>query len=313
MNYTDITENTSIQSDVESYLSNPDNSDLYRLNTLDPIPEEPADPDSICVLASDDQSAEPKDDNKYFLVSNSLSELITDFQRQEARKNLGIADKYTMTWGNITGNLVNQTDIYNFIRSQDISYGNLIIGDLNKSLDYFNQLIKDMAEGLSGNVILFSVTPDHRIYSDNPEDVTVTWMYARDVTSQKINGIQIDSTERSYTFHNISAQFQISLKYVLNSVEYTKTVSFQTMYPIYYGVSSDYEQDAITLSDTFSVTAGSDEYIYAIVSKPGTFTISGLTGGFEQISTLEISGMTYYVYKSTNMNLGNTKITFTGI
>lgn len=86
-----------------------------------------------------------------------------------------------MTWGNITGNLVNQTDLYSFIKDQAVSYGNLIISDLNKSLDYFDSLIKDMAEGINGNVILFNVSPDHRIYSDEKQDVRVDWMYAKDV------------------------------------------------------------------------------------------------------------------------------------
>lgn len=181
MNYTDITQTENVQTDIVQPSLQTDNKDLYELKELDPVIEPEKPNDSICVLPSPEPESIPNTDGKYFSVDNLLSELQTDFQKQTARLNLGIADKYTMTWGNITGNLVNQADMYGFIKDQAVSYGNLIIGDLNKSLDYFDSLIKDMAEGINGNVILLNVSPDHRIYSDEKQDVRVDWMYTKDV------------------------------------------------------------------------------------------------------------------------------------
>ena len=78
---------------------------------------------------------------------------------------------------------------------------------------------------------------------------------------------------------------------------------------MYYGTSSDYLSDKVSFSDSFSVSAGEGQYIYIIVSKISEFTVMGLTGGFENIGQIQISGLTYYIYKSINSNLGQTDIT----
>ncbi len=39
----------------------------------------------------------------------------------------------------------------------------------------------------------------------------------------------------------------------------------------------------------------------------------GLTGGFEMTGQTLISGLTYYIYKSVNSNLGQTDVTITNI
>lgn len=67
---------------------------------------------------------------------------------------------------------------------------------------------------------------------------------------------------------------------------------------------------------TFSVTAGASDYIiYAYPSRLGsaTFTVGGFEGGFQSPETVSItnaSGFTenYYVYRSTNVNLGTTSV-----
>ena len=58
-----------------------------------------------------------KDSNGYFLLDNLFSELTDEYQRTLARINLGIADEYSLTWGNIKGNLSKQSDLYEYINS----------------------------------------------------------------------------------------------------------------------------------------------------------------------------------------------------
>lgn len=70
---------------------------------------------------------------------------------------------------------------------------------------------------------------------------------------------------------------------------------------------------------TFTVTAGASEYIiYAYPTRLGTatFTVGGFEGGFESPETVSVTntaGFTenYYVYRSTNPNLGSTTVVVT--
>ena len=69
-----------------------------------------------------------------FLIKNLFSELVSEFQRSIARTNLGIADAYNLLWGNISGNLANQKDLYNFITDTSASNLNELIEEINTKL-----------------------------------------------------------------------------------------------------------------------------------------------------------------------------------
>lgn len=66
-----------------------------------------------------------------FQKENLFSELTDEYQRTIARINLGIADEYTLKWGNIKGNLSNQKDLYTFVTDS-------IAFDINKVIDEIN-------------------------------------------------------------------------------------------------------------------------------------------------------------------------------
>lgn len=69
--------------------------------------------------------------NDGFQKENLFSELTDEYQRTIARINLGIADEYALKWGNITGNLLNQKDLYTFVTDS-------IASDMNKLIDEIN-------------------------------------------------------------------------------------------------------------------------------------------------------------------------------
>lgn len=116
-----------------------------------------------------------------------------------------------------------------------------------------------------------------------------------------------------------------------NSTLVTSTSS-NLINPIYYGLStvaSGYSEANVealatsTISNTkgrtFSVTAGASDYIvYAVPVRLGTvtFTVGGFAGGFqapETVAITNVNGYTenYYVYRSTNTNLGATTVVAT--
>ena len=52
------------------------------------------------------------------MKSNYLGEFRTQLEKAKARRNLGIGDEYTLTWGNITGHIEDNTDLVKFIEDQ---------------------------------------------------------------------------------------------------------------------------------------------------------------------------------------------------
>ncbi len=85
--------------------------------------------------------ASPED---YFVRKNLFSELVSDYQRAIARFNLGIGEEYSLVWGNITGSIANQEDLYELIenywkdRAEDYNFDiHEFIRDLNKTLEDF--------------------------------------------------------------------------------------------------------------------------------------------------------------------------------
>lgn len=75
--------------------------------------------DDLCVGSCDlGHTGSCRDKSGYFLVDNLFSELVTEYQKLLARRNLGISDDSVLKWGSIKGNLVNQSDLLNFVAEQ---------------------------------------------------------------------------------------------------------------------------------------------------------------------------------------------------
>lgn len=78
----------------------------------------------------------PKQCEKYFALSKLFSELDTDQKKLIARKNLGIDQVInSINWGDISGNIENQVDLYNYILN--------IVTDNSDNRSYSIQKIED--------------------------------------------------------------------------------------------------------------------------------------------------------------------------
>lgn len=109
----------------------------------------------------------------------------------------------------------------------------------------------------------------------------------------------------------------------------TKTVSITFLNGVYYGAHTNAdgltsEQIIGTLTKnlqsskdtTFTVNAGSSEYIYFCMPSrfdAPRFIVGGFEGGFDKVSTIYIKNASGYsdsydIYRSTNMGLGNTTV-----
>lgn len=126
-----------------------------------------------------------------FQKNNLFSELTDEYQRTIARINLGIADSYALKWGNITGNLLNQKDLYTFVTDQ-------IAADLNKVVEEINsklaQWIYEVEVRLNNKADIYSPnftgqpTTTLPLVTDNSSRIASTeWVNAK-LDSLSING-----------------------------------------------------------------------------------------------------------------------------
>lgn len=146
-------------------------------------------------------------------------------------------------------------------------------------------------------------------------------------TLSKPSNVTIDGTAvsgTSYSATGVSSNHTFTLAATDGQTSDSKSVSVSFANQIYYGAAEN-TSSVTSLSNkvlsntkgrTITVNAGSGKYIiYALPKRLGTvtFKVNGFDGGFsspEEKNLTNASGYTeaYYVYKSTNANLGNTTV-----
>lgn len=137
-----------------------------------PVEEEHQQPDEDAIIVEGcgyDIDLVEKSQLKYFEVKNFLSELTSEYEKHLVRQNLGIPDKYSLTWGNITGNIQDQEDFINFIEEQLQEIRELIHTPTEEPLVtvYYGPAINDLTLSNSNTIItgdysgnIYILTPD---------------------------------------------------------------------------------------------------------------------------------------------------------
>lgn len=327
--------------------------DIITIDKIQPTKIEEEEEEHICIKEGCDASNYygcPSEDGG-FKKDNLFSELTDEYQRAVARINLGIADSYALKWGNITGNLYNQKDLYNFVIDSIAEEINQVIEEINLKLaqwaaeielklnnkaDIFSPNFKgeptvplppinddsnriastqwvNAKLGLtsnSWNINYFRISPSSKYIDEPPVDITITWDYKEPVTSQSINDIVLDSNIREYTLQGINDSCIITLKYSTEDKQGKDVLIFENKYPLYYGTSVNVSEDNKTTSNTFTVNASPDQYIYIILPniEDAELSVNGIIGGFNYIGMQQLYDVPYYTYKSANKGLGLTKV-----
>lgn len=163
---------------------------------------------------------------------------------------------------------------------------------------------------IDDNVKAISLEPKYMCYGDDPTDVKVTWEYHKDVVEQSINDIPLKPDIREYIFSGMTTSMVVTLKYKYEDTSATRVVTFDIKYPNYYGTSPDYTKLDKTIDNVFTVTAGTNDYIYVMIpnGSNSVLEVSSIIGGFNRLGTQEIFGNLYYVFKSANAGLGETTV-----
>ena len=149
--------------------------------------------------------------------------------------------------------------------------------------------------------------------------IVLNWSLSKTPTAQTINEYPVSGTSQIY--YDISTAQTYTLSVTDGEYLDTATLTVDFANNIYYGAASDLTAVTTlasvlsnTKARTIDVNAGAGQYIiYALPVRLGTveFFVSGFEGGFEPPARQQLtnaSGYTeaYYVYRSTNANLGRT-------
>lgn len=267
---------------------------------------ETTEPEPLCVK---EQCSTPyqicKDDSGYFKIDNLLGELLTEYQKNRAKQNLGIGTEYDLIWENIQGNFKNTT-AYNELIKDLNSINASLVTQLNTSISDVINYVKDKT-AKAASIILFEVTPTEVTYTGTPQTVTVKWGYVEGITitKQSINGTVLDNDVRTYTFNNVTDTLTITLQYVFNSSLSTGlSAEYASQCNIYYPVLFGSSLVNLSAQKDFPVTVTSSNYIYIASTKEQILSVNGLIGGFQKQDSIVRYGKSYYVYKTKEQNLG---------
>jgi len=210
-------------------------------------------------------------------------------------------------------------------------------GTLNKKTG----ITESDVEGLSGSELTNDQTQNKSINSTS--GLYLIWAYPASYSSLHATGCLFNSITCPMTLVTSTLSITNSAGYTENYKVYASdnanlgnstlstSTSSQLINKLYYGITTDTsgfnEADVEGLANSEitndntqtwdSVTAGSGEYLlFAFPTRLGvpTFYVGGFEGGFESpetVSVTNVNGYTenYYVWRSTNSNLGATVVT----
>lgn len=152
-------------------------------------------------------------------------------------------------------------------------------------------------------------------WTTNYSNITNTKIYINDILQD------IDTENNTFIIKNVNITDNVNIRIEVTNPKSTATgtATITGYYPLFYGTNSDYKYDQNILlnakSGTITVNAGINDYIWFFSPKELTFWVGGFEGGFEKQQNINIldnnnKSISYYVYKSDNKNLGNTKVTW---
>lgn len=274
---------------------------------LEYVPKVPKDTEELllqesCGIEKFYGDTSPED---YFRRENLFSELVNDYQRAKARYNLGIGEEYSLVWGNITGSIENQQDLYAFVTNKFIEYVNMysdIVNNLlvqwaleityllSQKLDKYSphlegiptttlpEIDDDSARVASTEWVnaKISMNEDNTLkwlklnktymYMDDlPQTIILTWDFYNTPQELFINGLSIHTSLREFTFRNVADSFIIHFSYKVNDKWYNKFLTFQKVHAYYFGITDNINLMAKTKDSSMIVNSPQDKFVYLYI------------------------------------------------
>lgn len=181
----------------------------------------------------------------------------------------------------------------------------------------------------------FSSAPSVAEIGSTVNNPTLSWLINKSPHAISIDGslVNVPTTANVVSYYEVSGSFNKNKTWTLSAEDsdltvVTRSTTLSFLNGVYWGVGKDGEYNSAmilglghkelksTHVSSFNVVPSATDYIfYCVPIRFGTckFKIGGFEGGFEEpkiVSFTNASGYTedYYVYRSTNLNLGDTTV-----
>lgn len=237
----------------------------------------------------------PKCDQHVYLKKDSyLGEFKTHAEKAKARQNLGIPESQSYSWGNISGDILEQEDLKIYLES------------LNRI-----------------EITNCKISPSIAEVGETIPEVTITWETNKEPILQKVDEQVV--LENSFTIFDVQDNTSKTIRVYdgYNSDDIELSILFKQ--GLYYGTSSNTKitQDEFlsNFARTFDVSEvtvnpQNGEYIFFMLPVSyanSKFLVGGIEGGFRRVSTnfkFTKNGVTFnaVVFRSDNHSLGKTTI-----
>lgn len=244
------------------------------------------------------------DESGYFLKDNLFSELVSSYQRAQARFNLGIGEEYALVWGNITGSINDQTDLNDFLWDFVLRYSEEHNLEINEALALFvlevNSLLADKV-GIDspnftgkptaptpeigdnsnrlattawvnkklrnqGNLLKhISLDKDFMFTDQPPKTVKLSWEFYVDVDKITIDGKIVPNDSTEYTYTNVDESFFIVFTYEVNGNAYNEVLVFKVVDPIYMGRTPNMSSMTMVEKSELLVVLEEKEFVYLYI------------------------------------------------
>lgn len=237
----------------------------------------------------------------YFKKGNLFSELTDEYQRSIARFNLGIAEEYAMKWGNITGEIIDQADLYEYIRNQFREFADNYLDGIHNLIKDWEATVRVLLEtkldkysphieghptvdtpdgddnsnripstewvrnliGDTGEYSLNSIefSPDI-LYIGESTPVKLKWSFYEMPDEIRIDGLEVPVDSTEYDFGIINEQLKTKFSFRVGDIWYNRFLVLDVVKGIYYGKSGNIDLDTRTKNYSFSVDLFDNELLY---------------------------------------------------
>ena len=244
------------------------------------------------------------DEKGFFLKDNLFSELVSSYQRAQARFNLGIGEEYALVWGNITGSITDQTDLNEFLWDFVLRYSEEHNLEINEALALFVLEVNSLLDGMvgidspnftgkptaptpeigdnsdrlattawvnrklrnQGNLLKYiSLDKDFMFTDQPPKTVKLSWEFHVDVDKITIDGIEVPTNTTEYIYTNVNESFFIVFTYEVNNTTYNEVLVFEVVDPIYMGRDPDMSSMTMVEKSELLVVLEEKEFVYLYI------------------------------------------------
>ncbi len=134
-----------------------------------------------------------------FKLANLFSELLTEYQKKVARENLGIADAYVLKWGNITGNLGEQSDLSDYLDEQYTATKNYLEKHIDSEIANLN--IADITDQAT---VYYGDSPSNLTLSTKRTFTTGDYQYIYVAIPDTSKELKVNGVSGGFTYQGIT-------------------------------------------------------------------------------------------------------------